>query len=150
MPELRKNGMSILSCYARYSLYDHLIINKKTPESLFIIVLFTTACWIITTFITKPVDKERLIEFYNRVQPGGSGWNRVKNMSGIEFGTESLLPLFWDWIIGILLIYASLFSIGKIILMEYLFGFILLAFSLLFFIILYFRLRRSVPDIVDQ
>ncbi|MDY6970501.1 MAG: sodium:proline symporter, partial [Spirochaetota bacterium] len=120
------------------------------PESLFIIVLFTTVCWIITTFITKPVDKERLIEFYNRVQPGGSGWNRVKNMSGIEFGTESLLPLFGDWIIGILLIYASLFSIGKIILMEYLFGFILLAFSLLFFIILYFRLRRSVPDIVDQ
>ena len=141
--------VAMIAPFAGYVITKFLL-KIDFPESLFVIVFFTTVCWIIATFVTKPVDKERLIEFYRRVQPGGTGWKRVKDMGGIEISSESLFPLFVDWIIGIMLIYLSLFSIGKIILHEYLPGFIMLTLSILLFIILYYRLRRSASDIGDQ
>ena len=40
-------------------------------------VAITTVGWIIVALLTKPVDEERLREFYRRVQPGGPGWKAV-------------------------------------------------------------------------
>ena len=37
----------------------------------------TTVLWIIATFITPPDDDETLRNFYQRIKPGGPGWNKV-------------------------------------------------------------------------
>jgi len=115
------------------------------PHSLFVIVLFTTVTWLVITFLTEPTDEECLIRFYERVQPDGPGWNRVKVKVDLQFEAEPLSALFVNWIIGILLIYSSLFSIGKIILKEYHYGIPLAVLAALLFLLLNYRLRRSLP-----
>ncbi|MBN1514310.1 MAG: Na+:solute symporter [Phycisphaerae bacterium] len=47
------------------------------PLDLLILVPYSVGIALIATYLTKPVDRERLIEFYRRVQPGGPGWRMV-------------------------------------------------------------------------
>ncbi len=119
------------------------LLKIEFPESLFFIVTFTTISWIIATFITKPTDMDRLLSFYKRVKPGGRGWEKVKHANGITEEAGPISNLFVNWITGIMLIYSSLFSIGKIIFKEYLTGFILLSVSIALFIFLSFRLSKE-------
>jgi Na+/proline symporter len=100
-------------------------VNVKFPETLFIIVPVTTLAWLVTVFITKPVEENKLSIFYKRVHPGGWGWKTfAKNYPDVtpdgNYGT-----LLLDWALGIILVYSFLFGIGKIILGNYLFGIIL-------------------------
>jgi solute:Na+ symporter, SSS family len=112
------------------------------PQSLFVIVTFTTMVWIIATFITGPTDMNILINFYKRVSPGGRGWVIVQRTANLNESQDKLLPLLVDWIIGIILIYASLFGIGKIIFKDYIAGGILSAIAVILFGYMGYRLRR--------
>jgi len=107
------------------------VFKISFPESLFFIVLFTTVCWIAATFVTKPVDETVLKKFYERVRPGGAGWKKTGGGGG-----ESIRGLFIDWLLGIVMVYSFLFSIGKIIFGEYFYGagLAILGLGLLFFI----------------
>ncbi len=134
--------VAMIAPFAGYAIAK-LIFNITFPDSLFVIVLFTTLSWIIVTYLTKPTDRDVLIDFYRRVKPGGPGWRLITKGNFLDTETESMSTHFLNWIIGILLIYSSLFSIGKIILKEYHFGIPLLILSLLFFIILNYRLQKS-------
>ena len=44
------------------------------PDSLLYLVPWTTACWLIATFLTQPEPQSHLIRFYRRTQPAGPGW----------------------------------------------------------------------------
>ncbi|MCU0822707.1 MAG: Na+:solute symporter, partial [Spirochaetes bacterium] len=119
------------------------ILKIEFPNSLFVIVTFTTISWIAATFITRPTDNGILLGFYNRVKPGGRGWEKIKKDNSISEQPESISHLFIDWIAGILLIYTSLFSIGKIIFKEYTTGFLLMIIAVSIFIILNKRLKKE-------
>ena len=56
-----------------FLVYSYIKVNTTVafPETLLYIVGVTTAVWIGVTFLTKPVEEERLIQFYRRVRPGG-------------------------------------------------------------------------------
>ncbi len=112
------------------------------PESLFFIAGVTTISWLVITLITKPVTREQLIIFYQRVRPGGPGWSKFRetNPSGEDKG-ETLAPLLVDWLLGIALVYTSLFSIGKLIFHYYYQGMVLLITAVILFIILAHRLK---------
>jgi len=125
-----------------YSI-SRFVLGIEFPESLFFIVLFTTVSWIIATYITKPDPDEKLRDFYERVNPGGPGWTRIRRKFSLPDASEPLTGLFVNWIIGILLVYSALFSIGKIIFMEYKVGFILLFITVALFAILGYRLKKS-------
>ncbi len=100
--------------------------DVKFPDTLFIIVPITTLAWLITSFITKPTDESKLLEFYKRVHPGGIGW-KMFSLKHPEIKPDSgYAVLFIDWILGIILVYMFLFGIGKIIFGHYLVGFIYL------------------------
>jgi Na+/proline symporter len=86
------------------------------PESLFFIVAITTIVWLTTTFITKPVDERTLKDFYRRVHPGGRGWRRIAEMVPEVTGDSHYGGLFLNWLAGIVLVYATLFGTGKLIL----------------------------------
>jgi len=89
-------------------------------QRLVIGVALTTAGWVAVTLLTRPTDQRTLIAFYRRVFPGGPGWKRVLNRAaeaGEEIGDAasrrwdlpaSLLAVF----LGIVSIYAVLFSVG--------------------------------------
>jgi Na+/proline symporter len=112
------------------------------PETLFYIVAFTTISWLIATFITKPVDREHLLNFYRRVHPGGIGWRKISTEVNDTKGDSGYFYLFIDWISGIVLVYAMLFGIGKIVLGEYLPGLVYIIIGFLAGFVIYFDFTK--------
>jgi hypothetical protein len=116
----------------------------RFPESLFFIAGITTISWVIITFITRPVDEKKLAGFYRQVKPGGPGWKRVREEIGcIDGDAEPLSRLLVNWLMGIMLVYAALFSIGRLIFKSYIQGFILLAVTVFLFIVIAWRLKEK-------
>jgi hypothetical protein len=86
-------------------------------------VVVTTAAWLAVTFLTPPEPRERLEAFYRRARPAGPGWNSVRGRLEHDAPpTESLGEQFRGWIFGCVLIYASLFGIGYLVLKEWVWG----------------------------
>jgi hypothetical protein len=85
---------------------------------LFVPVSFTFA--MVVTLMTKPVDKEKLIAFYKRVQPGGPGWRDIEAEVRKEdptFKPKSPLTManVRVFLLSVATIYCFLFGIGKTI-----------------------------------
>ena len=85
------------------------------PESLFVIVAFTTLCWLVVTFLTKPTDEATLIKFYRRAHPGGVLWKPIADKVCDVKGDSEFGGLFVNWVAGIALVYMTLFGTGKLI-----------------------------------
>lgn len=88
------------------------------PESLFYIVSLTTVVWLVVTFLTKPTDMATLQNFYRRVHPGGVGWKEVALTLPEVQGDSGYGGLLLNWLAGVVLVYATLFGIGKLIFGE--------------------------------
>jgi Na+/proline symporter len=84
----------------------------------------TTVVWLVTTYLTAPEPKEKLIAFYERVRPEGPGWTRIAAQAGhaAAHARGRLSLQFANWILGVALIYGTLFGIGKLIFKEWLAG----------------------------
>jgi len=44
---------------------------------MLITVGISTVVWLTTTFITKPEDEETLLNFYQKIRPGGNLWGPI-------------------------------------------------------------------------
>jgi Na+/proline symporter len=83
------------------------------------VVLITTVSWLLVTFMTSPEKDETLIDFYEKIQPGGMGWNHVikksaesgrnivKRTSGSNLSSGILAS-----VVGTLLVYSVMFGTG--------------------------------------
>jgi hypothetical protein len=69
------------------------------------------------------------VRFYRRVRPEGPGWKWVAAKAGEMDGRPAgtLAGQFLNWTLGCVLIYASLFGIGKLVFKEWGMGMILAA-----------------------
>lgn len=85
------------------------------PHTLLIVVAWTTACWLIVTWITAPEPDDTLIAFYRRVRPDGAGWARVARAAG-EPPPAPARALLVSWLAGTALVYATLFGVGRALL----------------------------------
>ncbi len=95
---------------------------------ILITVGITTVVWLITTFLTKPVAKEHLVNFYKKIRPGGM-WETIrKDIPGAEDRPRIFTDIL-NWLLGTVLVYSSLFGIGKIVLLEIEKGIVFLAVS---------------------
>ena len=112
------------------------------PETLFYIVAITTVVWIAVTFLTKPTNEETLKSFYRRVHPGGIGWKPIADLLPEVEGDSGYAGLFLNWLAGIVLVYAMLFGIGKVILGEGLIGVVFIALGLLAAGVIYWDLSK--------
>jgi Na+/proline symporter len=82
------------------------------PQSLFVIVAFTTVSWLLATFATPATDMETLVAFYRRVRPDGPGWRAVARQAPEVTPDAGLGGLVLDWLAGVAFVYATLFAIG--------------------------------------
>jgi hypothetical protein len=86
-----------------------------THIALLLSVAVTTVVWMVTTFMTRPVDKSTLVEFYKLVRPAGRGWNRIRLEAGLESSPDSLPNALAGWVAGIAFVYSALFGAGAFI-----------------------------------
>ncbi len=133
--------VAMIAPFIAYSI-NVFFIKLPTPVSLFFIVPFTTVSWLIATFVTKPVDKNVLIAFVNRVNPGGKGWSVLQNEVDVPASKDSLGSLFINWILGTILVYSSLFAIGNFIFQDYTPAIILTAIVVIISFIFHKRLKE--------
>ena len=97
---------------------------------LLVTVLVTTIVWVATTYMTRPEPEPVLEAFYKRVRPGGPGWKRISVALGR--GVEPIPGgklAFFNWLAGVVAVYATLFGIGKIVFGEWGLGLLLLAIA---------------------
>ncbi|AUC80716.1 sodium:solute symporter family protein [Lacinutrix sp. Bg11-31] len=128
------------------------IILKLTPAGMFFfgaesgmfpdyyqypaVVLITTIIWLIATYVTQPESNEVLQKFYNKIQPGGPGWQKVINdaeKEGIILKDNnqgwSVPSGLYAMLLGCVLIYSCMFATGYYIYGEYNLALILTAVS---------------------
>ena len=117
------SGMIVSFLIALYFEFFHEIIfsfKLNTDEQLITGVFITTTSWLLVTYFTKPTNIIKLSEFYNLVKPKGVGWNGFlklakKNNIKINKQRGSFIPNFISMLLGIVIIYCSLFLIGFIL-----------------------------------
>ncbi|MCX8160891.1 MAG: Na+:solute symporter [Candidatus Saccharicenans sp.] len=83
--------------------------------SLLVTIAFTTVVWLAVTFLTRPVDRDKLVSFYRLVRPAGPGWKKIRLESGLEGSPDSLTLSFAGWVAGCIFVYAALFGTGAYI-----------------------------------
>ncbi len=101
--------------------------SNPFPTNLFFVVAVTTVAWLVATFVTRPSDAAHLDAFYRRVRPGGPGWKPVALRNPDVGPRERLAPLFVNWIVGIALVYSTLFGVGNLLFGRPMTGLVLLA-----------------------
>jgi len=104
------------TAYKKFSTpIDH---SFESWQTLVIGAILTTIIWVTATFLTKPTDEETLIKFYQKIKPGGPGWDpiiekaKVKgvvlNKANVQFPLQILC-----FLVGTISVYAALFATGN-------------------------------------
>lgn len=123
----RINAWSEISAIiAPFIIYPFIKPIVEFPYTLFFIVGWSTIVWLIVTFLTKPTDEKTLLSFYEKIHPGGILWTPIAKKLPHVHGDSGYLQLIIDWMAGCVLVFFSLFGVGKLILGEYIIGFVLL------------------------
>jgi len=117
--------------------------KMQSPMTLYPIVIGTTAVWLIVTYITKPTDQKTLLAFYKRTYPGGIGWRHIQKMLPELNQNNYFGRTFVNWIMGVILVYASLFGVGRIIFSEFLSGILILIVGFIAGLVIYFNLKKQ-------
>lgn len=81
---------------------------------LIVTLLATAAVWVPVMFLTQPERDEKLDAFYRRVRPGGPGWRRQRERTGLEpaqdLGRDALRVL-----AGLMLLFGLMFAVGGLL-----------------------------------
>jgi Na+/proline symporter len=127
-------------------LQSYFKMRNEDPRDFAWIVIITVACstvvWLAATFLTAPEKKETLLAFYRRVRPSASMWGPIaKEATDVEPKRDGFFNLL-DWISGCVLVYMSLFGIGKIIFGHLMVGCAFLVCAIIAGSIIYWDLNR--------
>ena len=87
----------------------------------------TTIAWVIATYLTPAEPEQKLLAFYRRVHPTIHGWKHIARLAPEMAGVRDLRSNAFDWVMGCLMVYGTLFGIGKLIFGEWVAGALLLS-----------------------
>ena len=85
-------------------------------KSILLTVAVTTLAWITATYLTKPEPESKLLSFYRRVRPDIYGWKRVAAQAPEVPASREAKHNLLDWALGCIMVYMTLFGIGKLVL----------------------------------
>ena len=121
-------------------------LDSDDPIQFAWIVLITVLCstiiWVLTTFLTAPEKEEILVSFYRRVRPGASLWGPIVGKAPDVPTKSNTACNLLDWFCGCVLVYMTLFGIGKIILGWWAVGFVFLILAAIAGWVIYWDLNR--------
>lgn len=100
-----------LLAFTWFSIYYPL----EFPSSTLIITTITTLVWLIVTYATRPAPEEHLKAFYAKTRPSGPGWERFRIKLGLNQSSVKISRLFKLWLLGIGIIYGTLFATANFI-----------------------------------
>ncbi len=86
------------------------------PTNLFVVVSVSTTLWLLVTYLTPPTPRAVLDAFYRRVRPAGPGWRAHAIAHPDVQPGAPIGVLCRRWITGVVLIFATLFGTGHVIL----------------------------------
>ena len=78
----------------------------------------TLAIWVPVMLLTKPENDEKLDAFYRRVRPGGPGWKRQRERTGLAPAQDMKKDLQRIGA-GIMILYGLMFAVGGILLYRW-------------------------------
>ncbi len=94
--------------------------NQLLPDfgaKLFVISALTAVLWLSVMFLTPPESDAILDEFYLRIRPGGVGWRRQQQRTGVlpiqDLG-QDLLKV----VAATVLLFATMFAMGGFLLLQ--------------------------------
>jgi hypothetical protein len=102
------------------------VVFAKTS---FITLAFTTVAWILATFLTPAESQDKLLAFYRRVRPTVHGWKKIAALAPDIAQVRDVGSNAFDWLMGCVLVYASLFGIGKMVFGDWIPGVLLLTLA---------------------
>ncbi|MCU7501256.1 MAG: Na+:solute symporter [Ignavibacteria bacterium] len=122
-------------------------LTESNPKDFAYLLLITTgvttAVWLTVTFLTKPEPNEVLLSFYRRVRPNATMWAPIaKQATDIVPQKDGLFNLM-NWVSGVIMIYCTLFGVGRIVLGDTLLGIVLLAIGIFFGGLIYYNMNRK-------
>jgi Na+/proline symporter len=85
---------------------------------LFVTAFVTVAIWVPVMFLTRPEPDAKLDEFYRRVRPGGPGWRRQRERTGLP-PAQDLGHDLQRVCAGLLLLFGLMFGIGSVVLLRW-------------------------------
>jgi Na+/proline symporter len=91
-------------------------------SKLLLIISVSTIVWVAVTLLTKPVQREKLIEFYKKTAPGGIGWRPIERLIDNPPEKNKLSDAFIEWIFGCFFVIGLTLGMGKLVLGFYLSG----------------------------
>ncbi|MBF0458617.1 MAG: Na+:solute symporter [Nitrospirae bacterium] len=141
----RVNPWSEISAMLASTVVSSVIFIKfpQMPyyEKLFLIIVLSTAAWVIVTLLTRPSDENKLIEFYKRVSAGGIGWRAIeKKLPASSVRSIGYRSPILQWLTGTAFVYALTLSVGMLLLQRFAEGVMYAAVGLVSGILLYRRL----------
>jgi Na+/proline symporter len=128
--------------------------NTDDPRQFAYSVLITVACstvaWLSVTFLTGPEDRSKLLSFYRKVRPSAALWGPValeaSDVRPPKDGWNNLL----DTVAGCVMIYMTLFGVGKILFGRTLLGLSFLVVAACAAAVVYWDLNRRGWKIIDD
>ncbi len=121
-------------------------MSNDDPRQFAWIVIITVLCstliWLAATLVTAPEKEDVLISFYRRVRPSASLWGPIARKAADISAQRDTAWNLLDWICGCVLVYMTLFGVGKLIFGQGLAGLGLLILALFAGWIIYWDLNR--------
>ena len=138
--------IAAMICSFLIALYFHIWFNGGTPDDvgympghhkLLYNIGITTVVWLIVTYATRPTDNEKLVSFYDKIKPFSPGWTAVIQKNELSITKDRFGSKLLAIVLGIILVYGSLFGTGYLIYGETLNSFIALFSASIAGILLY-------------
>jgi Na+/proline symporter len=123
---------------------------RQFAISLLITVAVSTATWLLATFLTAPESEAKLLAFYRKVRPSPTLWGPVARLAPDVRPPRDVLHNLFDAAAGCVMIYMTLFGVGKIIFGRTTLGVAFLVVAAAAAVVVYWDLNRRGWRVIDD
>ncbi len=136
----------LASFFISMLLQVHYGMSDADPRQFAWIVIITvicsTAAWLAATLLTAPEKEEVLVSFYRRVRPHALFWKPIARLAADVSVSRDSTGSLLGWICGCVVVYMTLFGVGKLIFGQLFVGAGFLTLAILAGSIVYWDLNR--------